>query len=304
MDKQKFVYLILSAFMVFFIVISPSFCFSEIFFWEDKGGIKHYTDNTNSIPSQYRDKAKIIYTSKQKEELYKTPQKKIETPDKPKNFKKKRNTVKLRQSGNSLIVAATLNGSEPAIFVVDTGASITTISRKVASKLNINNTLNSPKLAFSTANGIIEAPLVKLESIKLGETILYDVMATIHDAAPGYTGLLGLSFLNEFNYSINPMDKILILDSLEDPNEEKIFGGHGRKWWQRKFRSLKGFKEQQKKNMEKLRELKPRITTKKERSLIKQRIETTQINIDYFQKELKTLENKATLAMVPIQWLQ
>lgn len=196
MVRPKFVYLILSAFIAFFNVISPPFCFSEIYFWEDKGGIKHYTDDTNSIPRQYRNKAKKIYTSKQKEGLPETPQKKIETPDKAKALKKKRDTVQLRQSGNSLTVAAILNGSEPAIFVVDTGASITTISRKVASKLNINNTLRSPKLAFSTANGIIEAPLVKLKSIKLGKTELHDVLAIIHDAAPGYTGLLGLSFLN------------------------------------------------------------------------------------------------------------
>lgn len=96
----------------------------------------------------------------------------------------------------------------------------------------------------------------------------------------------------------------MILDSLEDPRKEKFFGGHGRKWWQSKFGLIRGYLKRQKKSMEKPRELKDRITSKKKQSLIKKRIETTRINIEYFQKELKTLGNKATLTMVPIQWRQ
>ncbi|HTU01243.1 MAG TPA: carboxypeptidase regulatory-like domain-containing protein, partial [Candidatus Sulfotelmatobacter sp.] len=52
--------------------------------------------------------------------------------------------VPLMRSGNSFFVQAVLNGRRQALFVLDTGASITTISRGVAQELGISFGPGSP----------------------------------------------------------------------------------------------------------------------------------------------------------------
>ena len=287
-------------------VFFASLCFAEMYLWRDEQGTTHYTNDINTIPKQFRNKAKLILKSNSKEEALETGRlNKAEKNKKEiKDINKHKVIVHLLQSGSALIVPAKLNGSEPAFFIVDTGATITTISPKIAAKLNIDITEETPSLSVRTANGVIEAPLINLESIEVGGVEQNDVMAIIHDAVPEYSGLLGLTFLNEFNYSINPMDQVLVLDSLENSAKAELFGGHSQKWWQRKFKILRGFIRKEKNEMEELMFLKEKNTDEKALSLMEDRIQKKQINLNYFYNELEKLDSKATLSLVPIQWIQ
>ena len=276
-----------------FIAFDPTFSSAAIYSWEDENGITNFSNDKSSIPKQFRDQSKLILKSKKQKE-----------DDESNDFNNQQAVIPLRRSGSALTVSAKINGFLPALFVVDTGATYTTISREAALKLKINIASNLPTLSLQTANGKTEAPLIKLKSINVGSVALNDVMAIILDIGPGITGLLGLSFLNEFNYSVNPVDNKLILKPLEDPRQEKLIGGHGKKWWQRKFKMSRGRIQREKKNIDNLKILRDKTSDGKSLSLIKKRISKSQINLDYFKNELKILNNKATLLMAPIMWRQ
>ena len=274
--------------LILFIVFDSTFSSAAIYSWEDENGITNFTNDKNAIPKQFRDQSKFILKSKQK----------------TKDFDNQKVVIPLRRSGSILTVSAKINGFLPALFVVDTGATYTTISRETAAKLKINIASSLPTLSLQTANGTTEAPLIKLKAVNIGSVVLNDVMAVILDIGSGFTGLLGLSFLNEFNYSVNPVDNKLILKPLEDPRQEKLIGGHGQKWWQREFSMARGRIQREKMNLENLKILRDRTTDEKSLSLTEKRISKSRINLDYFKNEFKILNNKATLLIAPIMWRQ
>ena len=305
--KNRFIALLFLSLSVLFIFFLPSTCYSDIYSWKDEKGVEHFTNSINSIPRQHRKRSKLIKRTKPKVGPFKTETKGEDLKGKEKKtsgLENQKTVVSLRQSGNSFIVSATLNGSYEALFVLDTGASITTISKDAAAKLRIKITPDTPVLSLQTANGIIDAPLIKLKSISVGGRKEKDMMAVVLDVEPGFTGLLGLTFLNEFNYSVNPNDQVLILDSLEDPDTEKLYGGHGQKWWKQKFYMLRSYVDGEKKIIEKLERMKSKTEDKKRLLWIEDRIEIKNNNVKFFKKELKNLKTKATIAMVPGRWKQ
>lgn len=133
-------------------------------------------------------------------------------------------SVPLIRGGNSLFVRALLNGRREGIFILDTGASYTTISSAVAQELGISFGPGSPSVTLMTASGMIEAPVSTLPSIQVGGVEAKDVVVVVHDL-PGQTriashdlppssrvvGLLGLSFLSRFQFLIDAEQGFMIL---------------------------------------------------------------------------------------------
>jgi aspartyl protease family protein len=107
-----------------------------------------------------------------------------------------------------------LNKKTAAKFVVDTGASYTMISSAVAKELDIDTEQNSRTAPFQTANGIIQAPLVSLDSIAVGGMEIRNLTAAVHDAVsdPRISGLLGLNFLSNFRMDIDTQKGVLHLE--------------------------------------------------------------------------------------------
>ena len=63
-----------------------------------------------------------------------------------------------------------------------------------------------------TANGLVRAPVVRLRTLELGDTRASDVQAIVHDAVgPRLDGIIGLNFLNQYRYAIDPQRRILHL---------------------------------------------------------------------------------------------
>jgi predicted aspartyl protease len=60
-------------------------------------------------------------------------------------------------------------------------------------------------MPFQTANGMIQAPLINLDSISVAGLELKNLTAAVHDAMPDPTvaGLLGLNFLTNFRLDID-----------------------------------------------------------------------------------------------------
>jgi len=113
-------------------------------------------------------------------------------------------------NGASVIVPVTFNGALTANLVLDTGATVTVVSRRIASNLALR-TLGASKVG--TVGGVITVPLARLGSLKVGEAEVHDLVVSIHDfsADPRIEGLLGLDFLKHFHVSLDARRRLLIL---------------------------------------------------------------------------------------------
>lgn len=81
-------------------------------------------------------------------------------------------------------------------FIVDTGASVVTISSDDAKRAGVLY-LSGERGLIQTANGLAPGYRVKLDTVKLGDIMLNNVDGLVVEGnALGGVGLLGLSFLN------------------------------------------------------------------------------------------------------------
>jgi aspartyl protease family protein len=81
-------------------------------------------------------------------------------------------------------------------FIVDTGASVVTISSEDAKRAGVLY-LSGQKVRLQTANGVSTGYRIKLDTVALGDITLHNVDAVVVEGnALGGVGLLGLSFLN------------------------------------------------------------------------------------------------------------
>jgi clan AA aspartic protease (TIGR02281 family) len=118
--------------------------------------------------------------------------------------------VPLRMSGSAAFVTVVLNQTLQANMLVDTGATYTLVSRRIASGLRL---YESSRAVLSTANGPINVPLATLQSVKVGAAEALNLTVAIQDISThsGVDGLLGLDFLSRFHTSIDSRQQRLIL---------------------------------------------------------------------------------------------
>jgi aspartyl protease family protein len=98
-------------------------------------------------------------------------------------------------SGGHFITSGTVNGST-ARFVVDTGATMVTMSAQDAERVGIDYKKGTAGYS-STANGMVPAYRVMLSTVRIGDVQVYNVEATVLPSPMPYM-LLGNSFLDRF----------------------------------------------------------------------------------------------------------
>jgi aspartyl protease family protein len=104
----------------------------------------------------------------------------------------------IADTGGHFVTIVTVNGISMK-FMVDTGASLVTLSSGDAKRAGINYLLGQ-KAVLQTANGTTAAFRVKLDTVRLGDITLNDVDGVVVEGTVmGELGLLGLSFLNRLN---------------------------------------------------------------------------------------------------------
>jgi aspartyl protease family protein len=81
-------------------------------------------------------------------------------------------------------------------FMVDTGATTIALGAAEARRINLKYDQGRP-VRMSTANGISTGYLIRLESVRVGDVVAYDVDAVISPQSMPFV-LLGNSFLNRF----------------------------------------------------------------------------------------------------------
>lgn len=116
--------------------------------------------------------------------------------------------VPLKSNKNALIVDAILTQGKSrsdGAFIIDTGATYTSISHEMAQQLGLN--LEKSETVFiTTANGRIEVPKVTIQSLNVNGLEAHNVEATVIPVRKGssFSGLLGLSFIRQFVVTIDP----------------------------------------------------------------------------------------------------
>jgi clan AA aspartic protease (TIGR02281 family) len=118
--------------------------------------------------------------------------------------------VPLDGTGSSWLVRATINGTFTGRFLIDTGASLCVLAPSVARRLQLPATAEEAEL--HTANGTVRAPVVHLKTVDVGGNRARDVPAVVQNAVgSALDGIIGLSYLDNFSYAIDPKRHVLKL---------------------------------------------------------------------------------------------
>ncbi len=187
-------------FLLFLSVVIPSRS-ADLYRWVDEREVVHFSDNEHNIPLEFRENATRIRGL---------------APSTPSNNPAYtgRALVPLKSKGLTAVVEAIINSTTKANFILDTGASYTVISEHVAKELKIDLDKKHPKIRLQTANGVIEVPLVTLDSIEVSGLRVDDLAAVVHDFSKdtNIAGLLGLNFLSKFRMDLDTEKGVLVLE--------------------------------------------------------------------------------------------
>ena len=124
--------------------------------------------------------------------------------------------IPYEEDSGHVIVKATINGRLSGRFLLDTGATLVTMSDAFAlrAKLDLPETTS---LKMTVADGRhVDARAVLLHSMSVGDATVSNVVVAVvpTEPAPGLDGLLGMSFLREFLINLDPVGQKLVLSDL------------------------------------------------------------------------------------------
>lgn len=135
---------------------------------------------------------------------------------KPKQ-KSKPQDVAFVQSDKGLLVNVVLNRSVQASLILDTGSSLVVLTKAVADRLgmNLHKIKQEGKLILADGREVIVKPII-LKSINTHGVEAENVEAAVLLEDPGELkfgdGLLGMSFLKNFNFKVDHKNNKLILE--------------------------------------------------------------------------------------------
>ncbi len=130
------------------------------------------------------------------------------------------NRIELKLQGKHYIVDSLLADLYEVKLMIDTGASYSTLSSYVIAQL-VNNGLAEKvgQKQVYTAGGKIEVDVYNLKKMSIGFFSVNDIIVaeldleSTLDGNNSLDGLLGVNFLNQFDFSIDQQNKQLILNS-------------------------------------------------------------------------------------------
>lgn len=125
--------------------------------------------------------------------------------------------VKFKIAGGVPQLEVILNEELTEKMIVDSGASLVTITAEVAEKLDITPGPDDPSVTLVVANGKeVEAKLIHLDSIRLAQFTVEDVeCAVLPASAENADCLLGGTFLRHFVYRMDLATSVLHLSPLD-----------------------------------------------------------------------------------------
>lgn len=119
--------------------------------------------------------------------------------------------IPLEERGGNYYAKVVLNGKVKATLIVDTGASNVQISRRLADKLKLRLNESSQTLVKLAGGSLAMGRLVELKEVRIGRVRVKHVAGLVLEHDSGDDGLLGMSFLEHFNFQIDTSTAELIL---------------------------------------------------------------------------------------------
>lgn len=120
-----------------------------------------------------------------------------------------------------MVVDAEINGSFPARFIVDTGASSVVVSLQLAERAGLSRELETTPVYVQTAGGVVDAFPSKLRELRVGGAQVDDLSVLVCETMGNdYDGLLGVNFLKRFHVTIDHQSgKITFRDPTGQPTD-------------------------------------------------------------------------------------
>ena len=126
------------------------------------------------------------------------------------NAPKGASAIPVKVSGSKVIVSVNFNNRIGANLLLDTGASRTMISSRIAKMLRLQSLGSGRGYGIG---GVVTVSTARVESVKLGKMERQNLLVMIHDFSPdpSYEGLLGFDFLSHFHMSLDLQKALLVL---------------------------------------------------------------------------------------------
>ncbi|WP_111640464.1 retropepsin-like aspartic protease [Marinimicrobium alkaliphilum] len=123
-------------------------------------------------------------------------------------------SVPLEALGSHYHLPLTLQGRQEVRLVVDTGASLTTLTQSAFDRLSgdVRFVELGPQL-FNTASGTSRGMVYQVDSLQIGTHRLTDIHIAVLDfATPDHIdGLLGMNILSQFRFEVDQDNEVLLL---------------------------------------------------------------------------------------------
>jgi clan AA aspartic protease (TIGR02281 family) len=121
--------------------------------------------------------------------------------------------IPLTRRGNHYLVSAAINGLSQLALIIDTGASITTLSKERFRQIEHSGFRYLGTQLFNTPNGMTQGEIYHADSIQLGEIEIRDLEIAVLDfeLSGGLDGLLGMNVLRNYRFEIDQDKELLYM---------------------------------------------------------------------------------------------
>lgn len=120
--------------------------------------------------------------------------------------------IPLQRVGNQYFVAAVFNERTELVLLLDTGASMTVLSAAAFAALQADATSLGER-PLATANGVVMASIFRIQSLAVGSHQVKGLEIAVVEELDegGVVGLLGMDYLDNFDYAIDRQEDGLYL---------------------------------------------------------------------------------------------
>jgi len=122
--------------------------------------------------------------------------------------------IALQKRGNQYLVDLTLNRQDEVKLLIDTGASITALTRASFNSLTtFGELIELDRRVFRTAGGVVMGTVYSVPQLSLGPYSMKDTKIAVldYDTNSGIDGLLGMNVLGQFRFQIDQENTSLLL---------------------------------------------------------------------------------------------
>ncbi len=213
---------------------------AELYRWTDAQGRLHVAAHLDEVPPEHRPRAAEAAVAPSRLQSYRSP-----TPARvgvraraaSDDARAQVHHVRVERAGTGMIVQVRLNDRVTAPFLIDTGASDVLLPKRVADELGLRVGPETRTLRYSTANGVVDQPVLMLDSVEVGGARVEGVPASISSTIG--VGLLGLSFFNHFTYRVDAAAGVVTLSRNALAAEGLIRGGRSETQWRVEFDNVR-----------------------------------------------------------------